>query len=145
MTVAGRVLLWTTLFAAGAGLGGAGVHLWHEHRGQQLPPRRLEATVYLPRHADDGKPFPDGLWDEALSLLVKEFGGATLGPETEGCWLGADGNVRRERVRPVVVSFEPDRLPAFRRTLNEVGRVLGQEAMYVRFEEPRVEVLRVTR
>jgi hypothetical protein len=45
-------------------------------------------------------------------------------------------------VRPVVVSFAPERLSDFRRSVQEVGELLGQDAVYVRFEEPRVELIR---
>ena len=75
--------------------------------------------------------------------LVVPFGGATLGQSQEGCWLDAGRRVCREPIRPVVVSFMPERLDEFRQALHDVGKRLGQEAMYVRFEEPRVELVRV--
>jgi hypothetical protein len=143
---------WTTgllalaLFALGAAAGGLVVFL---HGGPSspgddaLPPRRLEATVYLPTAPNPGHPFTQRDWDDALDLLVSEMGGATLGPPLEGCWRGADGKPQREPVRPVVVSFEPGRLEQLRRVLRRVGKKLGQEAVYVRLEDPRVEMLAV--
>jgi hypothetical protein len=108
-------------------------------------PRRWEATVYLPLSDNQGRAFAERAWHEALEALVTPFGGATLGQPQEGCWLDARRRVCREQVRPVVVSFAPDRLDEFRRAVHGVGKHLGQEAMYVRFEEPRVELIAVGR
>jgi len=44
---------------------------------------------------------------------------------------------------PVVVSFAPERLDELRAAVHAVGKRLGQEAMYVRFEAPRVELIAV--
>ncbi len=106
-------------------------------------PRSLEATVFLPLADNDGRPFADDEWDRALVPLVTRFGGATLGAPQEGYWLGSDGRPRREPVRPVIVSFAPARLGEFRAAAHEVGRRLRQEAVYVRFHEPCVELLPV--
>ncbi len=108
-----------------------------------LPPRRIEATVYLPMVDNDDHPFPDDAWRDVLGLFADKFGGATLGPSQEGCWRDGAGRLRREPVRPVVVSFEPEFLDRFRVTVDAAGSRLGQEAVYVRFEEPHVELRRV--
>src|SRR5262245_12341438 len=59
------------------------------------PPRRLEATVYVPLCDNQGQPFGEGEWKTALAALVSRFRGATLGPPQEGCWLAADGRLVR--------------------------------------------------
>ena len=43
----------------------------------------------------------------------------------------------------MAISFAPQRLEEFRRAVYAAGRRLGQEAMYVRFEEPRIELIAV--
>jgi hypothetical protein len=130
------------LFLLGVGVGGGGV--WYRSARAPAtsdgPPVRWEATVFLPVVANPDHPFTPQEWDDAVALLVKEFGGATLGTEVEGCWIDGQGRLQRERVRPVIVSFEPARLGDFRRVLDTVGRRLGQEALYTRFERPQVEV-----
>ncbi len=135
---------WATLwFGLGLAVGVAATLAWHIYqvgRPGGLPPRRYEATVFLPLVDNAGRPVPEQRWQEALGLLVTELGGATLGSPVEGCWRDADGTIRREPVRPVVVSFEHDRLASFRRTLQRVGRRLGQQVLYTRFSEPRVEL-----
>lgn len=105
--------------------------------------RSCEATVYLPLADNHGKPFAETYWQEALTALVVQFGGATLGEAREGYWLDAQQRVRREQVRPVIVSFAPERLEEFRLLVRDLGKRLGQEAMYIRFDEPRVDVVPV--
>ena len=42
--------------------------------------------VYLPLVDNDGRRFPDEVWQQALTDAVANFGGATLGGEQEGWW-----------------------------------------------------------
>jgi hypothetical protein len=137
------VLGGLVLFLAGLLLGGAAVFFWMRPSEHGLPPRRWEATVYLPLADNDGQPFTEQDWNDALGVLVAECGGATLGIKREGVWVDERKQTRREMVRAVVVSFSRDRLDNFRRALAEAGRRLRQEAMYVRLEEPRIEILAV--
>lgn len=131
------------LFLAGVLAGVLGVFAAERLNSRGLPPRRIEATVFLPLVDNDDHPFPEETWRDVLGLFADGFGGATLGPEQEGCWRDDAGRLRREPVRPVVVSFEPEQLGRFRQTLDAAGSRLGQEAVYVRFEEPHVELRRV--
>jgi hypothetical protein len=146
-----RGVVGLVVFLAGAAAGGAAVLAW-EHGPRLLhrpppaagePPRRWEATLYLPAAGNDGRRFSDEAWQEAVAVLVDRFGGATLAGEQEGWWVDRDGRLRREPVRPVVVSFDRHRLGEFRDLVREVGRRLGQDQMYVRLDEPRVETLPV--
>jgi hypothetical protein len=143
-------LLGVALFAAGLAVGGYAVHTWERSPGlspqppaADAPPRVWEGTVYVPLTDNQGRRFTDEEWRRALDVLAADFGGATLGTEVEGWSLDPQKRVRREPVRPVAVSFGRDRLGDFRERVREVGRRLGQEAMYVRLEEPRVELLTV--
>jgi hypothetical protein len=140
-----RVLVALLLLLGGGAAGGLAVYWW-DHRPaptETKPPRRCEATVFLPTTPNPEHPFTPAEWDEAVGLFAREFGGATLGPAVEGCWLNTAGKLQRESVRLVTVSFEPGQLDHFRHTLTEVGRRLGQEAVYVRYEEPRIDLLTV--
>jgi hypothetical protein len=111
---------------------------------EQPAPRCWEATVYLPLSDNQGRPFGESVWQQAMKNLVVPFGGATLGQPTEGYWLDARRQICREPVRPVVVSFAAERLDEFRRAVHIVGEHLGQEVVYVRFEQPRVELIVTT-
>jgi hypothetical protein len=139
------------VFVAGLAAGGAAVLGW-EHGPRLLhrptphaaePPRRWEATLYLPVVDGDGRRLSADGWQAALADLVECFGGATLAAEQEGWWVDGRKQVRREPVRPVTISFERHRLDEFRDRVRAVGRRLGQVEMYFRLEEPRVEVLPV--
>jgi hypothetical protein len=105
----------------------------------------MEATIYLPTQNNDKQPFTKEEWQGALQFLVSEFGGATLGSPLEGCWHNPQsGRIQCEPVRPVTVSFEHDRLKRFQALVHEVGRKLGQDSIYTRFEEPRIELTKVS-
>jgi hypothetical protein len=142
-----RIRVGLALFLLGIVVGGLAVGLRQHYLMDPLltikPPRRLEATVFLPLSNNRREKFSQEHWDDALNLLVQEFGGATLGPPMDGCWRDGNGELQKEPVRPVIVSFEPARLGQFRQKVKEVGRKLGQEEVYTRFEEPRVELLPV--
>jgi hypothetical protein len=135
-----RRLMGLALFLAGVALGALATFAWEEH---QASSRRWEATAYVPLVDNDGRPFAESDWQEALHVLVADFGGATVGPPQEGWWLDDGRQIHREPVRPVTVSFERSRLADFRRSIRAVGQRLGQQEMYVRLEEPRIEVLPV--
>ena len=148
MTILRNGLIGVVLLALGSGLGGYAVLAWEQTHRQPdepaaLPPRCWEAVVYLPLTDNDGKQFSEADVQGAIGLLVNDFGGATLTDRREGYWLDANQQLRREPVRPVIVSFARERLDHFRRSVREVGRRLGQECMYVRLEEPRVELIPV--
>jgi hypothetical protein len=140
MTGLRHKLMGLAFFLAGIAVGGLIMLAWEEH---QAASRRWEATAYVPLVDNDGKPFAESEWQEALHVLVSDFGGATVGPPQEGWWLDDGRQVHREPVRPVTVSFERSRLADFRRSIRAVGQRLGQQEMYVRLEEPRIEVLPV--
>jgi hypothetical protein len=147
MTGARGGLLGLVLFLAGTGVGGGAVvgwqHLHHPPPPEELPPRRCEATVYLPVVDNDGRRIDEEHWRQAVGGLVADFGGATLGAEQEGWWVDGRRQVHREPVRLVVISFERHRLAEFRAGLRDLGRRLGQEELYVRMEEPHIELLPV--
>jgi hypothetical protein len=139
-TLGGIVLL-----AVGMVLGAAGILLWHHVQdwsgGQGSgPPRMYEATIYLPLHDNQGVEFHQDEWQAAIEILVKEFGGATLGAKQEGFWENGQ-HIQREPVQLLTITFERSQLGRFREKVREVGRRLGQGSVYVRFEEPRIDLI----
>jgi hypothetical protein len=134
-----RSVFWNLgVLALGVALGASGLFLWQRWRE---PARSWEATVYLPVNDNRGKPFPPREWRAAIGVLVERFGGATLGDRREGFWLDAHRHIQREPVRLLTVSFDRGRLDEFRQAVHEVGKRLGQQTVYVRFEEPHVELI----
>jgi hypothetical protein len=142
-----RILAGIGLLSLGAALGAVGTLFWQHWQppepAEDAPARSWEATVYLPIKDNAGKPFPPHVWDKAVGVLVRRFGGATLGPKRQGLWLTNDRNIQSEPVRLVTVSFDRGRLGQFREAVREVGNRLGQETVYIRLEEPRIEFIAV--
>jgi len=148
-----RGLLTIAVFLIGAVVGGSAALTWVAQQPLLIPPpspaakedvaRVWEATIFVPVVDGEGQRFAEPDWQRALDILIADFGGATLGNEQEGWWLDSRKQIHREMVRPVTISFDRQRLDEFRASVREVGRRLRQEAMYVRLEEPRVEVLTV--
>jgi len=137
MSIRSQCLLGLLVFAAGTVVGAVA---WPQL--EPTPPRRWEATVYLPLQDNAGKRFAPAVWNEALDMLIAEFGGATLGQEVTGCWVNDSGKIQREPVQLVIVSLERNKLPRLRAALHRIAELLGQEAIYVRYEEPRIELIR---
>ncbi len=133
------------LLAAGVVLGAAGVLYWQQTRertpaSRPGPGRQYQATIYLPLQDNLGNEFPQDEWEAAIEVLVQEFGGATLGAKQEGFWVSGH-HIQREPVRLLTISFEHSRLDRFREKVREVGRRLGQDSVYVRFQEPQIELI----
>jgi hypothetical protein len=131
------------VFVVGTVVGAVTVLGWQTVT-RSAPSPSWQATLFLPTVDNAGRRFTDEEWRSALMLLTREFGGLTIGPEHDGWWQDAQEQLHREPVRVVLVSFDRDRLPVFRRIIREVGQRLGQEAIYFRLEEAHVEVLSVT-
>jgi hypothetical protein len=138
-----RVLRAVVLFLAGTLTGVAAVLTWQSVAERNTGPAALQATILVPTVDNSGRRFTEDEWQAALGLLSASFGGVTFGAEQEGWWHDARQRLHREPVRVVVVTFDRARLPAFRQAVRELGRRLGQEAMYFRLEPVHVEVLPV--
>jgi hypothetical protein len=145
-----NTLIGCCLLTIGIVLGASGAILWQHWYPpgpdpDPLPPASLEGTIYLPLNDNQGAAFTDDELQAAIKPLVRQFGGATLGGKRRGFWLADDRRVQSEPIQLLTVSFPRGRLSAFRQAVAEVGRRLGQQSMYVRFEEPRVELVAVPR
>jgi len=112
------------------------------------PPAGLvchEGTIFLPAPSPTDPNLTEEKWQEALAeFLQPPFQGATLAVPVEGIWRGVDGKFAREAVRPIVVSFPAVHLSTFRERARSLGKRLGQEAIYIRYERPTVELQRLT-
>src|SRR3954469_23883807 len=97
-----RCLSGLLLLSIGFVLGGLGLAAWQARQG---PEHCWEATVYLPLAGNDGRPFADAELPAAVGRRAADFGGATAGAPREGYGLDDRGQVRREPVRPVVITF----------------------------------------
>jgi hypothetical protein len=138
-------LIGMVLLAVGMVLGAVGILLWQSVQEwapgkETAPPRMYEATIYLPLQDNQGVEFHREEWLAAIEILIQDFGGGTLGARQEGFWQSGE-HIQREPVQLLTISFERERLGRFREKVREVGRRLGQDSVYVRFEEPRIELI----
>jgi hypothetical protein len=145
-----NLLAGACLLVLGIALGASGVFLWQHLQTSNadlnsLPPASLEGTIYLPLNDNHGIAFTPEQLEEAIKLLIRQMGGATLGDKRRGFWLANDQRVQSEPIQLLTVSFPRGRLDDFRKAVTDMGRRLGQQSMYIRFEEPRIELLDVPR
>jgi hypothetical protein len=143
-----RLLLALGLFSLGTAAGG--YVAWHYElvprpvaaEPGDAPPRTWEATVYLPSKDRQGNRLKEEEVRQALDDLVTRFEGATLDQPREGRWHDSkQQRVQSESVTPVAISFDRHRLAEFRQAVRALAAQLRQDAVYVRFEEPRVELI----
>jgi len=81
--------------------------------------------------------------DDILEGLWKRFGGVTLEGVVEGHWIDpADGKHYGDRCWKILVAFEGERIQEAREAVLEIGRRLGQKAMYFEVREG-IEILDV--
>lgn len=108
-----------------------------------LPPgmeSRWEATLYLPAPVAGEVHLTEDAWKSAVTEFTKPFGGATLASTVEGIWHAENGVLQSETVRPVIVSFRAEQLGEFRERLRNLRARLRQEALYIRYERPLIEL-----
>jgi len=127
------------LFAAGVGVGLVAPRFWPSPLPDGVE-SRWEATLYLPAPVSGHPHLNDDAYKAALAEFTRPFGGATLLSPVEGLWHGEDGKLQSEAVRPVVVSFQAALLPEFKERLTALRHRLNQEALYIRYERPLVEL-----
>lgn len=133
------VFVGVILFAAGVGVGLATPRYWPSPLPDGVE-SRWEATLYLPAPVAGHPHLNDDAWKAALAEFTRPFGGATLVGPVEGLWHAEDGKLASEAVRPVVVSFPAELLPEFKERLKALRQRLNQEALYIRYERPLVEL-----
>src|SRR5437660_12367231 len=104
---------------------------------------RLKCIVLIPLARNDGSPVKAKELRGILNRLLEAFGGYTVAGSVEGGWRSPSGKKYHERNTQVWVVVERHQLPALRRLVVQVGRQLGQEAMYLEVSKGNVEIRRV--
>ena len=104
---------------------------------------KIKCILLIPLVHGNGSPVEQSELRGILNRLLFEFGGYTVAGEVEGGWRSPDGKEYRDRNTQVWVAVESRRLPALRQTVAEIGRQLGQEAMYLEVSGGHVEIVPV--
>jgi hypothetical protein len=85
----------------------------------------------VPTRRNDGSEVPRGEQDAILQALRERFGGLTIEGIVEGHWIDpADGRLYVDQSLKIVVAFEAERLTEARQAVRDIGKQLGQIAMY---------------
>jgi hypothetical protein len=85
----------------------------------------------VPTHYNDGRPVEPEKMLLIKKVLDKQFGGARFIQPSEGFWQG-----QVENMHEIEVAVVPKRIPELRAIVIQIGRDLGQKAMY--FDAPPV-------
>ncbi len=103
----------------------------------------IKCVVLIPLRRNDGSAVSRGEMRGILNRFLREFGGFTVAGEVVGGWRSPEGVEYRDRNTQVWVIVESSQLPTLRETVREIGRQLGQEAMYLEVSEAKVDFLSV--
>lgn len=84
----------------------------------------------IPTHLNDGSPVTKTAMDAVLKRVWTTFGGYTLEGPAEGAWVDDSGKLYSETSYRLEVFCDRERLHEAKALVIEIGRELGQLAMY---------------
>lgn len=92
----------------------------------------MKITTLIPIKRSDGRRLSLRERAQIVASFWQRFGGSTIEGKTQGDWVDPDdGTHYRDECWKLVVVTTPDRWPEVEELIVEVGRELGQKAMYV--------------
>src|SRR5258708_33170645 len=88
-------------------------------------------TTIIPKKRNDGKPIRPREGDAILNSLTDQFGGVSMEGEIQGRWVDEEsGQTYKDVGTKVTVACERERLAEAEAAVKQIGRQLGQKAMY---------------
>lgn len=87
-------------------------------------------TILIPRSRNDGSPVAPEEMEQIIESIWKRFGGLTSFANAVGHWLDEGGQHYEDKSIKATVACERDRLEEAKEITREIGRRLGQKAMY---------------
>ncbi len=102
-----------------------------------------EALITVPQFDNDGASL-EPILNDVMMQLVEAFGGCTV-VAARGAWKGPDGKLYAEPVNQVISAVEPsaETDATLRRIAIAAGEAGEQLAMYVRFSDASVEIVKI--
>lgn len=92
----------------------------------------MKVTALIPTRHQDGSKVSPSERAEIFQRVWQQFGGATVEGKTQGDWIDPqDGKHYRDECWKLVVVTEPARWLEMEQMIVDIGRRLGQKAMYV--------------
>lgn len=102
---------------------------------------KIKCVVLLPLVRNDRSPVTPVELKGILHEFLDEFGGYTVAGEVEGGWRSPEGIEYRDRNTQVWLAIEQRAISKLRRMLIDIGRRLGQEAMYLEVTGAKVDII----
>lgn len=90
----------------------------------------MKFITRIPTHLNDGTPVSDEQMQAILMMYVEAFGGFTTEAASEGGWRSESGFDFIEPTIGVSCVCDRSRYTEARQLILQIGRLLGQEAMY---------------
>ncbi len=97
---------------------------------------RCPCRFLVPTHYNDGRPVEPEKILLIKKVLDRKFGGCRFILPSEGYWKG-----QVENTHEIEVAVLQKRIPELRAVVIEIGRDLGQQAMYFDAPAPSVEII----
>ena len=89
----------------------------------------------IPTHRNDGSRVSAAERRELLRQVRDAFGGYSLEGPFQGAWVADDGRVYEETSYRLEIMIDPEQLQEARELVTQIGRRLGQRAMYFEVRE----------
>lgn len=100
-------------------------------------------VIMIPMFRNDGTEVSQAELAEIQQSLWVWFGGLTIEGIVTGHWIDdSDGRHYEDKNLKVSIALDPTRMDEAREVVREIGRRLGQEAMYFEVGASEVEFLR---
>jgi hypothetical protein len=97
---------------------------------------KCRCRFLVPTNYNDGSPVEPEVMIEIKMALDRQFGGYRIVAPNEGSWHG-----QIEATHEIEVCVLPKNVPKLREVVIEIGRRLGQKAMYFDAPPPSVEII----
>lgn len=98
----------------------------------------------LPLTDNTGKPIDPEVVVELQRELLDLFGGFTIHPTSQGRWQSREGKVYQDEVLVYEVAVPENEIPLLREVVSQLGRRLGQLAMYFDAPPPSVDIIHLS-
>lgn len=103
----------------------------------------MKATTLIPVRRNDGSPVPAEEMEDIIQRFTVTFGGCTVDGRTKGYWID-NATVYEDECLKVVVVCDAARRPELEAIVRDIGRQLGQLAMYLEFDTTtEVQIMRI--
>lgn len=103
----------------------------------------MKITTLIPVTRNDGSAVSQSELDGILRLFWSTFGALTVDGRTQGYWLD-NGTLYQDECLKVVIAIDDHRLPEAEQIIHNVGRQLGQLAMYLEVDHAaEVRIIRI--